>query len=45
MGKLSYPEKVKLSTERRIKRMKWGIRKYQNEDGTLTKEGKKRYAK
>lgn len=23
--------------------MKWGIRKYQNQDGTLTEEGKKRY--
>lgn len=25
--------------------MKWGIRRYQNPDGTLTDEGKKRYAK
>lgn len=25
-----------------IKGMKWGIRRYQNEDGTLTPEGKKR---
>lgn len=25
--------------------MKWGIRRYQNKDGTLTKAGKKRYAK
>lgn len=24
---------------------KWGIRRYQNEDGTLTEEGKKRYGK
>lgn len=24
--------------------MKWGIRRYQNEDGTLTEEGKKRYS-
>ena len=23
--------------------MKWGIRRYQNPDGTLTEEGKKRY--
>ena len=23
--------------------MKWGVRRYQNEDGTLTEEGKKRY--
>lgn len=26
-----------------IKGMKWGVRRYQNEDGTLTPEGKKRY--
>ena len=26
-----------------IKGQKWGIRKYQNEDGTLTAEGKARY--
>lgn len=26
-----------------IKGMKWGIRRYQNEDGTLTEEGKERY--
>ena len=28
-----------------IKGMKWGIRRYQNEDGTLTSAGKKRYNK
>lgn len=28
-----------------IKGMKWGIRRYQNEDGTLTEAGKKRQAK
>lgn len=27
-----------------IKGMKWGVRRYQNKDGTLTEEGKKRYA-
>lgn len=27
-----------------IKGQKWGIRRYQNEDGTLTEKGKKRYA-
>lgn len=27
------------------KGMKWGVRKYQNEDGTLTTEGKLRYAR
>ena len=27
-----------------IKGMKWGIRKYQNEDGSLTSAGKSRYA-
>lgn len=26
-----------------IKGMKWGVRRYQNEDGSLTPEGKKRY--
>ena len=26
-----------------IKGMKWGVRRYQNKDGTLTKAGKKRY--
>ena len=26
-----------------IKGQRWGIRRYQNEDGTLTEEGKKRY--
>lgn len=26
-----------------IKGQKWGIRRYQNEDGTLTAEGRKRY--
>lgn len=26
-----------------IKGQKWGIRRYQNEDGTFTEEGKKRY--
>lgn len=25
-----------------VKGMKWGVRRYQNEDGTLTKEGKQR---
>lgn len=28
-----------------IKGMKWGIRRFQNEDGTLTESGKKRYGK
>jgi hypothetical protein len=27
-----------------IKGMKWGVRRYQNPDGTLTSEGKKRKA-
>lgn len=26
-----------------VKGMKWGVRRYQNEDGTLTEAGKKRY--
>ena len=28
-----------------IKGQKWGVRRFQNEDGTLTEAGKKRYAK
>ena len=28
-----------------IKGMRWGVRRYQNKDGTLTTAGKKRYAK
>lgn len=28
-----------------IKGMKWGVRRYQNEDGSYTEEGKKRYSK
>lgn len=27
-----------------VKGMKWGVRRYQNADGTLTEAGKKRYA-
>ena len=27
-----------------IKGMKWGVRRYQNEDGSLTNAGKSRYA-
>lgn len=27
-----------------VKGMKWGVRRYQNEDGTLNAAGKKRYA-
>ena len=26
-----------------VKGMKWGVRRYQNKDGTLTKAGKERY--
>ena len=28
-----------------IKGMKWGVRRYQNEDGSLTNAGKKRYTR
>lgn len=28
-----------------VKGQKWGIRRYQNPDGTLTEEGRKRYSK
>lgn len=27
-----------------VKGMKWGVRRYQNDDGTLTPAGKKRYS-
>ena len=27
-----------------VKGMKWGVRRYQNKDGTLTKAGKERYS-
>ena len=27
-----------------IKNMKWGVRRYQNKDGSLTPAGKRRYA-
>ena len=26
-----------------VKGMKWGVRRYQNPDGTLTEEGKRKY--
>lgn len=32
-------------THHGIKGQKWGIRRYQNEDGTLTDKGRKRYAR
>ena len=28
-----------------VKGMKWGVRRYQNSDGSLTSKGKKRYSK
>ena len=31
-------------THHGIKGQKWGVRRFQNEDGTLTSQGKKRYA-
>lgn len=40
---LSELEKIRLSNERRLKSMKWGIRRCQNHDGTLNEEGKKKY--
>lgn len=36
-------EKIRLSNQIKLKRQKWGVRRLQNEDGTLTKEGKARY--
>lgn len=39
---MDYEEVYKLC-HHGIKGQRWGIRRYQNEDGTLTEEGKKRY--
>ena len=36
-------ERIILSNERKLKKMKWGVRKYQTNDGRLTEEGKARY--
>lgn len=36
-------EKIRFCNEMKLKRMQWGIRRYQNDDGTLTKEAKARY--
>lgn len=41
---MNYDEKIYLS-HHGIRGQKWGIRRYQNEDGTLTNAGKSRYAK
>ena len=38
-------EQYNVITHSGIKGMKWGVRRYQNEDGTLTEAGKKRYAR
>lgn len=40
MNKVYYANEL---THWGVKGQKWGIRRYQNEDGTLTEEGKKRY--
>lgn len=40
MNKVYYSDEL---THWGIKGQKWGIRRFQNEDGTLTEEGKKRY--
>lgn len=42
MNKVYYTNEL---THWGIKGQKWGIRRYQNEDGTLTEAGRKRYAK
>lgn len=36
-------EKIRLSNQIKLKRQKWGVRRFQNDDGTLTDEGKARY--
>lgn len=38
-------EKINELQHAGIKGMKWGVRRYQNSDGTLTDAGKKRYAR
>ena len=42
---MTYLEKVKFSKDVRNHRMKWGVRRFQNDDGILTEEAKKRYMK
>lgn len=38
-------EQYNVITHSGTKGMKWGVRRYQNKDGTLTEAGKKRYAR
>lgn len=38
-------EQCNVITHSGTKGMKWGVRRYQNKDGTLTEAGKKRYAR
>lgn len=38
-------EQCNVITHSGIEGMKWGVRRYQNKDGTLTEAGKKRYAR
>ena len=40
---MTYLERLKLNRDIRNHRMKWGVRRYQNDNGTLTKEAKDRY--
>ena len=40
---MTYLEKVKLCNSIKLHRQKWGVRRYQNDDGTLTEEAKNRY--
>lgn len=43
MGDTMGDERYMVLAHHGIKGMKWGIRRFQNEDGTLTAEGQKRY--
>lgn len=43
MKELTYLEKVRLCRDIRLHHMKWGNKRFVNDDGSLTAEGRKRY--